>query len=426
MNNQDAVYQACMEILRRELIPATGCTEPIALAYCAAKARSVLGCLPDRVDIEVSGNIIKNVKSVTVPNTGGLKGIPAAAAAGIVAGREDAALQVLSQVTEEQERAIAAFLAAVPISVTPMQNCDLLDIRVTVSKGGNSASVRINHAHDHIDSVILNDRELVSDHQAAVRDEAEALYDLLTVQNIFDFANAVDPEEVRPILDRQIECNTAIAREGMENRWGAGVGSILMNMGDGSARSRAMAMAAAGSDARMSGCEMPVVINSGSGNQGITVCVPVVEYAQYLNSSEEKLCRALVLSNLAALLQKRNIGSLSAFCGAVCAAAGAGCGIAYLEDQPFEVIAMAISNTLAIVGGIVCDGAKASCAGKIAESLDAAILGYSMAREGIAFQPGEGLVKSDVEKTILSVGRMGRIGMAPTDIEILNIMLEQN
>ena len=313
MNNQDAVYQACMEILRRELIPATGCTEPIALAYCAAKARSVLGCLPDRVDIEVSGNIIKNVKSVTVPNTGGLKGIPAAAAAGIVAGREDAALQVLSQVTEEQERAIAAFLAAVPISVTPMQNCDLLDIRVTVSKGGNSASVRINHAHDHIDSVILNDRELVSDHQAAIRDEAEALYDLLTVQNIFDFANAVDPEEVRPILDRQIECNTAIAREGMENRWGAGVGSILMDMGDGSARSRAMAMAAAGSDARMSGCEMPVVINSGSGNQGLTVSLPVIEYYRDSGLPREMLYRALIISNLCSIHAKHAIGKLSAY-----------------------------------------------------------------------------------------------------------------
>ena len=426
MNNQDAVYQACMEILRRELIPATGCTEPIALAYCAAKARSVLGCLPDRVDIEVSGNIIKNVKSVTVPNTGGLKGIPAAAAAGIVAGREDAALQVLSQVTEEQERAIAAFLAAVPISVTPMQNCDLLDIRVTVSKGGNSASVRINHAHDHIDSVILNDRELVSDHQAAIRDEAEALYDLLTVQNIFDFANAVDPEEVRPILDRQIECNTAIAREGMENRWGAGVGSILLDMGDGSARSRAMAMAAAGSDARMSGCEMPVVINSGSGNQGLTVSLPVIEYYRDSGLPREMLYRALIISNLCSIHAKHAIGKLSAYCGAVTAGSAAAAGVAYLRTRDFDAIAHTIVNSLAITSGIICDGAKPSCAGKIASAISAGLLGMEMYEHGSQFYGGDGIIAKGIENTLRNVGRLGAEGMRGTDETILDIMTRES
>lgn len=426
MNNQDAVYQACMEILRRELISATGCTEPIALAYCAAKARSVLGCLPDRVDIEVSGNIIKNVKSVTVPNTGGLKGIPAAAAAGIVAGREDAALQVLSQVTEEQERAIAAFLAAVPISVTPMQNCDLLDIRVTVSKGGNSASVRINHAHDHIDSVILNDRELVSDHQAAIRDEAEALYDLLTVQNIFDFANAVDPEEVRPILDRQIECNTAIAREGMENRWGAGVGSILMDMGDGSARSRAMAMAAAGSDARMSGCEMPVVINSGSGNQGLTVSLPVIEYYRDSGLPREMLYRALIISNLCSIHAKHAIGKLSAYCGAVTAGSAAAAGVAYLRTRDFDAIAHTIVNSLAITSGIICDGAKPSCAGKIASAISAGLLGMEMYEHGSQFYGGDGIIAKGIENTLRNVGRLGAEGMRGTDETILDIMTRES
>ena len=426
MNNQDAVYQACMEILRRELIPATGCTEPIALAYCAAKARSVLGCLPDRVDIEVSGNIIKNVKSVTVPNTGGLKGIPAAAAAGIVAGREDAALQVLSQVTEEQERAIAAFLAAVPISVTPMQNCDLLDIRVTVSKGGNSASVRINHAHDHIDSVILNGRELVSDHQAAVRDEAEALYGLLTVQNIFDFANAVDPEEVRPILDRQIECNTAIAREGMENRWGAGVGSILMDMGDGSARSRAMAMAAAGSDARMSGCEMPVVINSGSGNQGLTVSLPVIEYYRDSGLPREMLYRALIISNLCSIHAKHAIGKLSAYCGAVTAGSAAAAGVAYLRTRDFDAIAHTIVNSLAITSGIICDGAKPSCAGKIASAISAGLLGMEMYEHGSQFYGGDGIIAKGIENTLRNVGLLGAEGMRGTDETILDIMTRES
>ena len=426
MNNQDAVYQACMEILRRELIPATGCTEPIALAYCAAKARSVLGCLPDRVDIEVSGNIIKNVKSVTVPNTGGLKGIPAAAAAGIVAGREDAALQVLSQVTEEQERAIAAFLAAVPISVTPMQNCDLLDIRVTVSKGGNSASVRINHAHDHIDSVILNDRELVSDHQAAIRDEAEALYDLLTVQNIFDFANAVDPEEVRPILDRQIECNTAIAREGMENRWGAGVGSILMDTGDGSARLRAMAMAAAGSDARMSGCEMPVVINSGSGNQGLTVSLPVIEYYRDSGLPREMLYRALIISNLCSIHAKHAIGKLSAYCGAVTAGSAVAAGVAYLRTRDFDAIAHTIVNSLAITSGIICDGAKPSCAGKIASAISAGLLGMEMYEHGSQFYGGDGIIAKGIENTLRNVGRLGAEGMRGTDETILDIMTRES
>ena len=426
MNNQDAVSQACMDSLRRELIPATGCTEPIALAYCAAKARSVLGCLPDRVDIEVSGNIIKNVKSVTVPNTGGLKGIPAAAAAGIVAGREEAALQVLSQVTEEQERAIAAFLAAVPISVTPMQNCDLLDIRVTVSKGGNSASVRINHAHDHIDSVILNDRELVSDHQAAIRDEAEALYDLLTVQNIFDFANAVDPEEVRPILDRQIECNTAIAREGMENRWGAGVGSILMDMGDGSARSRAMAMAAAGSDARMSGCEMPVVINSGSGNQGLTVSLPVIEYYRDSGLPREMLYRALIISNLCSIHAKHAIGKLSAYCGAVTAGSAAAAGVAYLKTRDFDAIAHTIVNSLAITSGIICDGAKPSCAGKIASAISAGLLGMEMYEHGSQFYGGDGIIAKGIENTLRNVGRLGAEGMRGTDETILDIMTREN
>ena len=426
MNNQDAVYQACMEILRRELIPATGCTEPIALAYCAAKARSVLGCLPDRVDIEVSGNIIKNVKSVTVPNTGGLKGIPAAAAAGIVAGREEAALQVLSQVTEEQEYAIAAFLSAVPIRVTPMQNCDLLDIRVTVGKGENSASVRINHAHDHIDSVILNGRELASDHQAAVRDEAEALYDLLTVQNIFDFANAVDPEEVRPILDRQIECNTAIAREGMENRWGAGVGSILMDTGDGSARLRAMAMAAAGSDARMSGCEMPVVINSGSGNQGLTVSLPVIEYYRDSGLPQEMLYRALVISNLCSIHAKHAIGKLSAYCGAVTAGSAAAAGVAYLKTRSFDAIAHTIVNSLAITSGIICDGAKPSCAGKIASAISAGLLGMEMYEHGSQFYGGDGIIAKGIENTLRNVGRLGAEGMRGTDETILDIMTRES
>ena len=416
-------YDSYVQILRHELVPALGCTEPIVIAYAGAIARQVLGKLPERVHVACSGNIIKNVKAVYVPNSGGKKGVEVAAMLGIIGGDPKRELAVLESVREEHRVQVEKFLKTGNCTVSLIAGDDNLHIIMELFSGDDCSLVEIKGTHQHVIRVERNGEETFAQSEFS---STKIDKSMLNLRDIVTFADEVCLEDVQDIIQRQIAYNCAICAEGLANPYGAQIGRLLMNRNSGDIQVRAKATAAAGSDARMNGCTMPVVINSGSGNQGITVCVPVVEYAQYLNSSEEKLCRALVLSNLAALLQKRNIGSLSAFCGAVCAAAGAGCGIAYLEDQPFEVIAMAISNTLAIVGGIVCDGAKASCAGKIAESLDAAILGYSMAREGIAFQPGEGLVKSDVEKTILSVGRMGRIGMAPTDIEILNIMLEQN
>lgn len=416
-------YNNYVQILRHELVPALGCTEPIAIAYAGAVARRVLGMMPEHVHVACSGNIIKNVKAVYVPNSGGKKGVEVAAMLGIIGGDPERELAVLESVRDEHRAQVEKFIKTGNCTVSLIAGDDNLHIIMELSAGTESSLVEIKGTHQHVVRILRNGEETFRQSEFASKKVDKSL---LNLHDIVTFANEVHMDDVRDVIERQIAYNCAISAEGLANPYGAQIGRLLMNRNREDVQVRAKAAAAAGSDARMNGCTMPVVINSGSGNQGITVSVPVVEYAKHLKCSDDKLYRALVLSNLAALLQKRNIGSLSAFCGAVCAAAGAGCAIAYLEDQSFEVIAMTISNTLAIVGGIVCDGAKASCAGKIAESLDAAILGYSMAREGIAFQPGEGLVKSDVEDTILSVGRMGRVGMAATDIEILNIMLEKN
>lgn len=423
MERNDALYQAYCAILREELVPATGCTEPIALAYCAAKARHALGRMPDRVRAQVSGNIIKNVKSVTVPNTGGQKGIRAAVAAGIVAGNEGAGLEALGNVTPDQIRDIERFAAETPIEVVPLESGVLLDMIVTVWSGEHEASVRISHSHTHIVSIRVDGNTLFSEDGSVESTEATVDYALLTVEDICAFADCLDPDDVSDVLDRQIECNTAIAAEGLKSGWGADIGNVLLDTYGSDVRVRARAQAAAGSDARMSGCEMPVVINSGSGNQGITVSVPVVIYAQEWNVGREKLLRALVVANLTAVHQKNYIGSLSAYCGVVSAACGAACGICYLLDYPHSVLCGTITNTIATVGGMVCDGAKSSCAAKISTALQTALLGMKMSVRNRAFQPGEGLVKGDVEQTISSFGRMGRDGMKATDNEILNIML---
>ena len=363
------------------------------------------------------------MKAVYVPNSGGRKGVEVAAMLGIIGGDPDRNLAVLESVREEHRNLAVQFLEMGSCTVSLIAGDDNLHIIMELFSGAETSLVEIKGTHQHIIRIEHNGEEIFSQSEFA-RESLDK--SILNLRDIVAFADEVRIDHIQDIIGRQIEYNCAISAEGLANPYGAQIGRLLQRRGERDVQVRAKAAAAAGSDARMSGCTMPVVINSGSGNQGITVCVPVVEYAKHLGSTTDRLYRALVLSNLAALLQKRNIGNLSAFCGAVCAAAGAGCAVAYLENQPFEVIAMTISNTLSIVGGIVCDGAKASCAAKIAESLDAAFLGYSMAAEGIAFQPGEGLVKSDVEDTILSVGRMGRIGMASTDIEILRIMLEQD
>lgn len=418
-------YTAYVQILKEELVPAFGCTEPIAIAYCAAKAREALGVLPQQVEIEASGNIIKNVKSVIVPNTDGLKGIPAAAAAGIIGGDAKKRLEVISCLTKEQKQEMRKYLEQVPFIVRPMNDGEKLDIRIIVSAGGHSASVRISRTHCNIVE-IRKDGETLYREEAAVCQEEEpkqqADRELLSVRGIVQFASEVRIEEVKEVLDRQICYNSRIAREGMENDWGANIGSILVKTYGDDVKILSKAYAAAGSDARMSGCELPVVINSGSGNQGITVSVPVITYAEYLNSPKEELYRALIISNLIAVHIKHGIGPLSAFCGAVSAGCASGCGIAYLHGGREKEIAHTLVNSLAAVSGIFCDGAKASCAAKIAASVEAGILGYFMYVNGQQFYAEDGIVSDGVENTIRNVCRLGAKAMNETDEEIIRIM----
>ena len=413
MEKTNEKYGAYVQILKEELVPAMGCTEPIALAYAAAMARRVLGALPDKVVIGASGSIIKNVKSVIVPNTDHLKGIPAAAAAGIVAGDPN----------HDQIQAMRDFLDQAEITVEHVDNGITFDIIVTLYKGDSYAKVRIANYHTNIvliekDGKILQETEVQGESEEGLTDRS-----LLDMESIWDFANTVDIEDVREVLDRQISYNMAIAEEGIKGDYGANIGSVLLDMEGTNVRVRAKAMAAAGSDARMNGCELPVIINSGSGNQGITASVPVIVYAKELGVSEEKLYRALTLSNLTAIHQKTPIGRLSAYCGAVSAGAGAGAGIAYLSGGGYKEVTHTVVNALAIVSGIICDGAKASCAAKIAQAVEAGILGYEMYKEGNQFYGGDGIVTKGVENTIKNVGRLAHDGMAQTDKEIIDIML---
>lgn len=412
-------------ILQEELIAAMGCTEPIAVALCAAKARALLGKIPDRVRIGASGNIIKNVKSVIVPNTDRLKGIPAAAAVGIIAGREERVLEVISEVSPAQKEQIRDYLAHVSVELEALEECDKLDIVVTVWAGEERACVRIAHQHDHICYMERNGEVLFEEGAAGrtgTQDGPRADRSLLSVENIVRFAETADMDAVAPLLERQVAYNMAIGEEGLAGDWGANVGSVLLLTGGESIRNRAKALAAAGSDARMSGCELPVIINSGSGNQGITVSVPVAYYARATGAGHEQMLRALCVANLIAIHIKTGIGPLSAFCGAVSAGCAAGCGIAYLEGGRLDAIAHTLVNALAIVSGIVCDGAKPSCAAKIAASLDAAYLGYDMYANGQQFYGGDGIVSKGVENTIRNISRLGANGMFETDREIIRIM----
>ena len=423
MEKTNEKYNAYIQILKEELIPAMGCTEPIALAYAAAVARKVLGQLPERVDIGASGSIIKNVKSVIVPNTDHLKGIPAAAAAGIIAGDPDKELEVIASVTGEQVEEMKAFLEKTPISVEHVDNGLTFDIIVTLYKGDEYAKVRIANYHTNIVLIEKNGEILEQTEVAGETEEGLTDRSLLNMKDIWDFINTVDIEDIKPILKRQMDYNYAIAQEGINGNYGANIGKVLLDMEGSNVRVRAKAMAAAGSDARMNGCELPVVINSGSGNQGITASVPVIVYAEELKVGEEKLYRALALSNLAAIHQKTPIGRLSAYCGAVSAGAGAGAGIAYLCGGGFKEITHTVVNALAIVSGIVCDGAKASCAAKIASAVEAGILGYNMYIRGQQFYGGDGIVTKGVEETLKNVGRLGKEGMKETNEEIIKIMI---
>ena len=423
MEKRNAKYAAYVQTLKEELVPAMGCTEPIALAYGAARAREVLGEMPDRVVVGASGSIIKNVKSVIVPNTDHLKGIPAAAAAGIVAGGADKELEVIASVSSEQTAQMKEFMEQVPITVEHIDNGITFDIVITLYKGVSYARVRIANYHTNIVLVEKNGEILEKKPVAGESEDGLTDRSLLNMRDILDFARTVDIEDVREVLERQIDYNWAIAEEGIRGNYGANIGSVLLDMEGESVRVRAKAMAAAGSDARMNGCELPVIINSGSGNQGITASVPVIVYAKDMKVSHETLLRALTLSNLTAIHQKTAIGRLSAYCGAVSAGAGAGAGIAYLHGGDYKEIVHTVVNALAIVSGIVCDGAKASCAAKIASAVDAGILGYQMYIRGQQFYGGDGIVTKGVEETLKNVGRLGKEGMKATNEEIIRIMI---
>ena len=423
MNKNDSTYKSYVEILQRELVPAMGCTEPIAIAYCAAKARAVLGTLPDKVTIAASGNIIKNVKSVVVPNTGGRKGIEAAAAIGIIAGDETAGLEVIAHAPQAAKAKLGSYLEQAVIKVKAAHSGHVLDIIVTVSKGSDTAAVHIVNEHTNIVKIsrngeILLEKEIIT---AVAADKPD--YECMTIEDIYDFAMTCDLADVRAILDRQIAYNTAIADEGLRNDYGANIGKTLLKAFGNDIHIRARARAAAGSDARMNGCELPVVINSGSGNQGMTVSLPVIEYAKEVGATKEQLYRALLLANLVTLHEKEGIGRLSAYCGAVSAGAGAGAGIAWLCGGDYQAVIHTIVNALAITSGIVCDGAKASCAAKISAAVDAGIMGFEMYRNGQQFYGGDGLVLKGVENTIRNISRLGRIGMKETDKEIIDMMI---
>lgn len=420
------LYKNYLDILKQELVPALGCTEPIAIACAAAKARRLLGSFPESLEMKLSGNIIKNVKGVTVPNSGGLKGIDIAAVLGMVGGNADKALEVLEEITPEHIARAKELASRGICTYSLAENVPNLYISAKAVCGGHYAEVVIAHQHTNIIKM-EKDGEVLLDRTLEAEDKTDDTVDRsrLTVKDILDFADQVRMEDIEEIISRQIRLNTAISQEGLDNNYGAQIGKTLMHVWGKSATTRACARAAAGSDARMGGCSMPVVINSGSGNQGITVSLPVIVYAEEWEVSRDKLYRSLVVSNLIAVHQKYYIGSLSAYCGAVSAACGAGAGITYMYGGTYEQVSLTIINTLGNVGGIVCDGAKPSCAAKIASSVDAALMAFHLSIQNKSFLPGEGLIKGDVEETIKSMGYIGRVGMKTTDTEILNVMIDR-
>ena len=420
------LYQTYIDILKDELVPAMGCTEPIAVAYAGAIARKTLGCIPDRVELTVSGNIIKNVKSVIVPNTRGRKGLRCAVAAGIVFGNAEKELQVISEASDAQLQEMDRFLAGTEIHIAESDAKCPFDIQVHASSGTDSAYVRIIGQHTNVVRLERNGeilKELPFSDEAAPAPENRKL---LSVEGIVEFADTARIEDVQEILQRQIDYNTAIAEEGLKGGYGAGIGKILLQSYGNAVQNRAKAAAAAGSDARMNGCELPVIINSGSGNQGMTASLPVIVYAIECGVSKELLYRALLVSNLVTIHLKTGIGTLSAYCGATSAGAGAGAGICYLYGGRYEQIAHTIVNALAINSGMICDGAKASCAAKIASAVEAGLLGWQMNQNDSEFYGGDGIVVKGVENTIRAVSELAREGMRSTDDEIIRLMMDND
>lgn len=419
----DEQYEAYIQILKEELIPAFGCTEPIALAYGAAIAAKELGQKPSRVRVEASGNIIKNVKSVIVPNTGGMSGIEAAVATGIVAGKAEKKLEVIADITQEQIGQIQSFVNEIPIEVTLADSEYIFDIVIILYNKEEYTKVRIVGEHtnvvliEHNGVKILEEKTDSNQTSFSMTDRS-----VLNIRDIVKFADIADIADVAKVLDRQICYNMAIAEEGLRNNYGANIGKVLINTYGNDIKTKARAYAAAGSDARMNGCSMPVIICSGSGNQGITASVPVIVYGREMGADRDRIYRALLVSNLSTIHQKTGIGRLSAYCGAISAGCGSGAGIAYLCGADYKVIAHTLVNSLAIVSGIICDGAKASCAAKIATAVDAGIMGYNMYKQGQQFRAGDGIVVKGIEENIINIGLLAKEGMRETDREILDIM----
>lgn len=431
------LYKNHLQILQEELLVALGCTEPIAIAYAGAKARQLLGQLPEQCQVYCSGNMIKNVKGVVVPNSGGLRGMDVAAILGIVGGDPEQELAVLESVTPEDIQQTQLLLQAHICQCHLVEDVDNLYVRIQASGGGHTVQVEIQEHHNNITFMEKDGQVLLNRRPGPACREEKTGADrmLLNVKNILEFADAVSVQDVHEVLQRQINYNCAISTEGLKGSYGVQTGRILMSnsinaSGMDQVRIQARAAAAAGSDARMSGCSLPVVINSGSGNQGITITMPIVMYARYWQVDQEMLYRALVVGNLISIHQKKYIGSLSAYCGATSAATGAACGIAYMllhrkgeQERIYKVICDTITNSIETLGGMVCDGAKASCAAKIGLAVENALMALELSLEGNVFQPGEGMTMENPEDTIAAVGRMGRVGMKSTDVEILNIML---
>ena len=423
MTVSDTAYQNYVQILTEELIPAMGCTEPIAIAYAAAKAREVLGALPTEMTVSVSGNIIKNVKSVVVPHTGGLRGIVSAAAAGAVAGQADRELEVISDVTDKQIADIKDYLQTAKIQVCHADTPHIFDIMISAAGGGHSAFVRIAEHHTNL-VCVQHDGVTLFEKQIEQKENGLTDRSFMSVERIVEFADCVELGHISTVLERQIAYNMAIAEEGLTKPYGANIGKTLLKNHGGDLSYKMRAYAAAASDARMNGCEKPVIINSGSGNQGITTSIPVVIYAREMGLSQDELLRGLCVANLVTIHLKTGIGRLSAYCGAVSAGCGAAAGICYLQGGRFHAIAHTVVNTLAMDSGIVCDGAKASCAAKISSAIDAGLLGLEMYRSGDQFYGGDGLVKKGVENNIATIGRLAQTGMGPTDKEIIRLMME--
>ena len=410
-----------VQILRDELVPAMGCTEPIAVAYGAAIARETLGRLPQRVQVLVSPNILKNVKSVVVPHTRGMRGIAAAAAAGIAAGQAGRELEVISQAGEEEIARVKDYLESAEITVGCSERGWLLNIQITAWAGSQRAYVEIAGSHTNVIQVERGEEILLSKAYKENLDQRENSSEL-NIEDIVSFACEVELERIAPTLERQIALNMAAAQEGLSGKWGAGIGKILLDAYGDQVQNRAKAMAAAGSDSRMSGCELPVVINSGSGNQGLTTSLPVIVYAEELEVSHEELLRALAVANLVTIHLKEGIGKLSAYCGATSAGCGAAAGVCYLMGGRSNEIAHTVVNGVAINSGMICDGAKPSCAAKIASAVEAGLLGLQMQQHGTQFCGGEGIVTKGVENTILNICHLARDGMAATDREIIRMM----